>query len=116
MPKRLLAMASGVRITRPMIGPAIHQGSVDSSVARMRFLSFLVDGRSQVEARSLGPGGRGNREATCGGQRRDDENRRPGRCGIGAETGDECADDEAEVAPEAINADGASAFAWADGV
>src|SRR5207247_2403134 len=47
MPKRLFASASRLVITRPSSGPAIHQGSVESSVLRIGGPLLSLRGRGR---------------------------------------------------------------------
>jgi hypothetical protein len=57
------------------------------------------------------PGGRGDEQPAGAGEQGDDDDRRLSGQGVGAEAGDERAEDEAEVAPEAVDADDAGAVA-----
>src|SRR5256885_10613810 len=68
------------------------------------------------ERRPCLPGGGGNEKAARAREQGDDHDRGARRGGVGADASDKCAEDEAEVAPEAVDADDARTVARLAGV
>src|SRR6266508_334949 len=70
-------------------------------------LRYLLGNRGVTKRSAWLPGGAGNEQPADAGERGDDQDRGSRRSGIGSDTGDQRAEHEAEVAPEAVDADNA---------
>src|SRR5262249_57026419 len=110
-PRRLFARPRKLTMTRPMIGPAIHKASVASSVDFMR-ASFLLGSGCRFECRRSPPRRCRDDDPARARQQSDEENCAARRRCVGAEAGEQGAENEAEVAPEAVDADDAGAVTW----
>src|SRR5439155_19242855 len=89
-------------ITPPQLGSFTGHGA-----SLRRCSPYLLGDRGGSERAPRLPRGGGNEEAACAGEQRDDQDRRLRRGEVGADPGDQGAEDETEVAPEAVHANDA---------
>src|SRR6266536_4613733 len=100
------SISTSTAITPPQLGSFTGHGA-----SHRHCSPYLLGDRGGSERSPRLPRGHGNEQAAGAGEHGDDQDRRLRRSEVGADPGDQGAEDEAEVAPEAVHADHACPIA-----